>query len=145
MNRTALCIRMLELLSTKRIYKISELAELLDTNPRNIIEYKKELEIAGYYVESISGKYGGYYLDQRNLISPINFTDKERKIFNQGIDYLLSRTEFMDKKEFEIITSKLFSAINQKNSYSDLVIINRFPLAISEKEVMDIYKFVNLS
>ena len=44
MNRTALCIRMLELLSTKKIYKISELAELLETNPRNIIEYKKELE-----------------------------------------------------------------------------------------------------
>ena len=42
MGKAASCIRMLQILNTGRIYKVSELAELLETNPRNIIEYKKE-------------------------------------------------------------------------------------------------------
>lgn len=143
LNRTALCIKMLELLSTKRIYKIAELAELLETNPRNILEYKKELEVAGYYIESIPGKYGGYYLNQNNLIYPINFTDEERKIFNHGIDYVLSRNEFLQKKDFEIVVSKIQTAINQKNNFNELIVINRFPLAMPEIEVMKRYKAVS--
>lgn len=145
MNRTALCIRMLELLSTKRIYKISELTELLETNPRNIIEFKKELEVAGYYVESVSGKYGGYYLDQRNLISPINFSEVEKKVFNYGVDYLLSRNEFLQKKDFEVVVSKIYAAINQKDSFNELIVINRFPLSMPEDQIMDRYKVVKES
>lgn len=145
MNKTALCIRMLELLSTKRIYKISELAELLETNPRNILEYKKELEVASYFIESLSVKYGGYYLNQRNLISPINFSEEEKKVFNYGVDYLLSRNEFLQKKDFEVVVSKIHTAINQKNSYNDLIIINRFPLTMLEEQVMDRYKLVKES
>ena len=39
-SKTTLCIRMLQILNSGRIYKVSELANLLETNPRNIIEYK---------------------------------------------------------------------------------------------------------
>lgn len=145
MNRTALCIKMLELLSSKRIYKVSELAELLETNPRNVLEYKKELEVAGYFIESVSGKYGGYFLNQRNLLSPINFTEEERRIFNNSTNHLLSRKEFLYKKEFELILSKIHSAINQKNHYNDLIIINRFSLVMKEEEIMERYKIVKES
>ena len=43
MNRTAKCIQMLILLKNKNIVSIEELAQKLNTNPRNIREYKKEL------------------------------------------------------------------------------------------------------
>ena len=65
MGKAAMCIRMLQILNTGRIYKISELADLLDTNPRNIIEYKKELEEVAeqenhaFFIETIPGRYGG--------------------------------------------------------------------------------------
>ncbi len=64
MGKAAMCIRMLQILNTGRIYKISELADLLDTNPRNILEYKKELEeVAGetnhsFFIETVPGRYG---------------------------------------------------------------------------------------
>lgn len=41
MNRTARCIRMLMILKSRQTVCTSELAELLETNPRNIREYKK--------------------------------------------------------------------------------------------------------
>ena len=64
MGKSAMCIQMLQILNSGRVYKASELADLLETNPRNIIEYKKELEEAGYYIISIPGKFGGYQLDK---------------------------------------------------------------------------------
>ena len=71
MGKASMCIQMLELLNTGRVYKKSELAELLNTNPRNLIEYKKELEEAGYEIESIPGNYGGYRLLKSNVIPAI--------------------------------------------------------------------------
>ena len=41
MSKTSICIQMLQLLNTGLTLKVSELAEQLETTPRNIIEYKK--------------------------------------------------------------------------------------------------------
>ncbi|MDO4664157.1 MAG: WYL domain-containing protein [Erysipelotrichaceae bacterium] len=71
MNRTANCIQMLILLKNKNIMSIEELAEKLNTNPRNIREYKKELTEAGYTIHSYRGQNGGYQLDHSaRLILP---------------------------------------------------------------------------
>ena len=43
MGKAAMCIQMLQILNTGRVYKISELAEMLETNPRNVVEYKKRI------------------------------------------------------------------------------------------------------
>ena len=53
MGKTANCIMMLQILNVRDIVKISELSEMLETNPRNIIEYRKELEEIGYYIDSV--------------------------------------------------------------------------------------------
>ena len=68
MNRVSLCIQMLLLLNTHKRLSIAELASLLETNPRNIIEFKKELETAGYAINTYIGKYGGYELDKTKII-----------------------------------------------------------------------------
>ena len=43
MEKTAKCIKMLRILNTGRIYKVKELADLLETKERNVIDYKEEL------------------------------------------------------------------------------------------------------
>lgn len=58
MNRAALCIKMLKILKSRDIVSTAELAELLKTNPRNIREFRKELEAAGYHIEEKRGRYG---------------------------------------------------------------------------------------
>lgn len=60
MGKTSNCLKMLQILSSGRVYKGQELADILETNVRNIAEYRTELEMAGYYIEGIPGKYGGY-------------------------------------------------------------------------------------
>ena len=59
MGKSANCIRMLLLLKARGFLTKEELAQLLETNIRNISEYRKELEEAGYRIESTTGKYGG--------------------------------------------------------------------------------------
>ena len=46
MKRCAACIRMLQLLRSRGFMTREELAQELDTNVRNILEYRKELEEA---------------------------------------------------------------------------------------------------
>ena len=57
MKRCAACIRMLQLLRSRGFMTREELARELDTNVRNILEYRKELEEAGYVIEGTTGKY----------------------------------------------------------------------------------------
>lgn len=49
---------MLQILNSGKIYKVSELADLLETNPRNILEHKKELDEisidSGFLVKKLS-------------------------------------------------------------------------------------------
>lgn len=44
-----LCIELLQLLTTKNVRSKNELAEILETNPRNIIEYIKTLQDFEYH------------------------------------------------------------------------------------------------
>ena len=74
MGKAAMCIRMLQVLNKGGVFKISELADILETNPRNILEYKKELEECGYYLLTITGRNGGYQLDRTNLFPTIKYT-----------------------------------------------------------------------
>lgn len=76
MNRTARCIRMLMILKSRESVCTAELSELLDTNPRNIREYKKELEEAGFEIETIRGAGGGYKLAHSAAL-PIPVFDAE--------------------------------------------------------------------
>ncbi len=46
MNRTNLCIRMLQLLKARGKMNTTQLASELEVNPRNIREFKKELVLS---------------------------------------------------------------------------------------------------
>ncbi|MCF0106080.1 MAG: Rrf2 family transcriptional regulator [Holdemanella sp.] len=70
MNRTAKCIEMLVYLSedTENYRKAKDVADYLNTNPRNIREFKRELESAGFGIEEKKGRYGGYRLKDKKLV-----------------------------------------------------------------------------
>ena len=88
MGKTANCLKMLQLLSSGRVYKGQELADILETNVRNIAEYRTELEQAGYFIEGIPGKYGGYHLIADRLIPSVKLTDEEQNALSSGSEYL---------------------------------------------------------
>ena len=136
MGKAAMCIRMLQLMNTGRTFKCSELADILETNQRNIIEYKKELEEAGYYIISIPGKYGGYRLDKSKTIPSLRFTKEEDAALAEGVGYLSSRNDFLYQRNFQSAIAKVYSSFNNVVPEEDVTVLNRFPLAMPMEELM---------
>lgn len=133
-----MCIKMLELLNTGRVFKAQELADILETNVRNIIEYKKELEDAGYFITSIPGKYGGYKLEKSSLVPSIQLLPIEKQIIKNSFNYCLSKKDFVHKNAYIKCMSKIFSNLlieddtniiiskDKVNSKVDFTIIEEF-------------------
>ena len=126
-----MCIRMLQILNTGRVYKVSELAELLDTNPRNILEYKKELnEVAtecGYefFIDTIPGRDGGYQLSGNAVIPATKLTEEERSIFLQSFNYLLSSKSFVEKDNAIKVYAKIMSNMLIADKSLELASVNK--------------------
>ena len=142
MGRTSRCIEMLQMLNSGRIIKISEFAEKFETNPRNIIEYRKELEEAGYTIEIITGKYGGYKLDKTNLIPTIKLLPEQKVVLKEAFDYVLSKKDFVKKDEFIHAFSKVSSAIQLPTSDEQVKVVDHYQISMNEKDVADRYNFI---
>lgn len=143
MGKTSLCIQMLELLNTGRIYKVSELSEILETNSRNIIEYKKELEEAGYYITSVSGKYGGYKLDESYIFPSLKLSNKEKDVILDAYNYILSCNNYLNGIEFQKAFSKIASAINYEGNIKPLINASNFIPMETKKELLNKYILIN--
>lgn len=138
MGKTSICIEMLKMLNTGRTIKISEFANLFETNPRNIIEYRKELEDAGYSIITIPGKYGGYKLEKDDLFPVLKLTNDEKLALNDCFSFILKQQDFTKKKELFSVMGKVCSSYYSSNS-NDVIVIDRFPLAMSEEEIRNRY------
>lgn len=132
MGKTAACIKIIQILSCRDIVSTTELAELLETNPRNIREYMKELEIAGYTVESVKGIYGGYRLDKRELLPAVSLTESEKESLLAGISFLKERSDFMDFSEYQDAMGKLMASFASQKELTPFTMIDRFPLAMDK-------------
>ena len=81
MSKTSQCIKLLRILySRKQPINITELSGELETNPRNIPEYVKELRLIGFDIEPVHGKYGGYVLNRESTFPSLRLNDAEREI-----------------------------------------------------------------
>ncbi len=144
MSKTSLCIQLLQILySRSRIVGIVELADLLETNPRNIPEYVCELKDMGYEIKTVPGRYGGYLLLRQGLFPTIKLTDSERSGLMAGYEYLLSRNDFMEKTGYGKAMAKISAAIMSRDVQQNPMIANRFPLAMPEEELECRYLAIN--
>lgn len=94
MNRTNLCIRMLQLLKARGKMNTTQLAEALEVNPRNIREFKKELVLAGYNVEEVKGRYGGYVLNDQFDLPVYIFSDEQKDALIQSYKFMRTQKDF---------------------------------------------------
>lgn len=131
---------MLQILSSRNIVSINELATMLETNPRNIPEFRKELEVAGYFILSTPGKYGGYSLDKSRAMPSARLTSSEINVIKKASDYLNKRQDFLEKKEFQMAIGKV-TANNSRtaDNEDDTTQINSILLAMEDGELRDRY------
>lgn len=148
MGKAALCIQMLQILNTGRIYKVSELADLLETNPRNIIEYKKELdELANscgysFFIEPIAGRNGGYKLTGNVSIPALRLLMEEKEALLESYNFALSKKDFLKKKELQKAFAKVMSNIDMESKDNNLMSVNRYQLTMNEQDIEERYKFI---
>lgn len=146
MGKASMCIQMLQTLNTGRTFKASELAEILDTPPRNIAWYKEELDEIpgdrGFFVESIPGRYGGYRLRGDVCLPALKLLPDEKDALKEAFNYVYSKKDFVKKKELARAFAKVLSNVEITDKENDLLVVDHYQLAMSEENIRERYEFV---
>ncbi|MBQ0066346.1 MAG: WYL domain-containing protein [Firmicutes bacterium] len=133
MSKTSSCIKMLMLLNARGVMNSSELAEALEINKRNIREYRAEIEKAGFYIQEIKGRYGGYSLMQQHILPSPVLTDDEKQALIDGRQYLTSRKDVVDINHYNDAIDKVLNTSYDKNRHDTFFVANGSS-RISKKE-----------
>ncbi len=107
MSKIANMLNMLQILKDKEIHSISSLAKNLEVSERMIRQYKLELEQAGIYLKSFTGKYGGYQLDENSNFLKIKDEVKEKM-------YIVMKKAIFNKNKVKIKYASVNSGITQR-------------------------------
>ena len=143
MGKGALCVKMLQLLNTGRIYSVSELAGDLEISPRNVIEYRRELELLdGCMVETVRGRYGGYRLNGNATIPAIRLTAEEKATLIESYKYLYACKEMTDKKALDLTYAKIMSNLDIENKELDLLSVSKTNVYKNNENIKKWYKVI---
>ena len=142
MNRSALVIKMLNYLyanGRKKPVSREDLAEVLETNVRNIVEFKKELEVAGYLIESVRGKDGGYILNEKGVFPSLALSEEEKQSVEKALAYLKKQSNFDEVSTFEKAMDKLRAHIPQTSVQNTTFYLeeSRKRLNVEERKMLD--------
>ena len=140
MNRTSLAIQMLRILKARPVTKKQELAELLETNPRNIIELKRELETAGYNIEVTSGPNGGYRLVEEGMLATPDLTKEESEALQEVLLYLKSNRVTL-RKDAESALEKVL-AVSLKEGSGENIVSSGTRLAMPLSQLQSVYETI---
>ena len=102
MSKIANMLNMLQILKDKQIHSIKSLASEIEVSERMIRQYKLELEEAGIYLKSYTGKYGGYQIYENN-----NFLKLENEV-NEKI-YIVMKKAIANKNKVRIVYNSVNS------------------------------------
>jgi predicted DNA-binding transcriptional regulator YafY len=133
---------MMQLLCHHDQIQIMEIANQLEVTPRQVRRYKDELELAGIYVESTTGRYGGYKLKQNDCHRIDFFISGENRFFDFNdwnelpIDNL---SELMDFARLYHIHEEFRHYIKSRISKHELRVYMMLMKAIDETKKIHIH------
>lgn len=83
MSKVANMLNMVEYLQDGKVHSIADISSKLEVKPRMIRQYKIELEQAGIYITSTTGKYGGYQLEKEKNHIDVGLTNRDITILEK--------------------------------------------------------------
>lgn len=107
MSKIANMLNMLQILKDKKIHSLASLAEDLEVSERMIRQYKTELEQAGIYLKSYTGKYGGYQLYENSNFLKIENEVKEKM-------YIIMREAISKRNKIKIKYESVNSGLTER-------------------------------
>lgn len=107
MSKISNMLNMIQILKDKKVHSIQSLSEDLEVSERMIRQYKLELEEAGIYIDSITGKYGGYKIEDDNKFFELNDIIKEKM-------YIIMKKAIKEKNKVQIVYKSINSGITKR-------------------------------
>lgn len=109
MSRISNALNMYFLLQVRNMMKVEEIARELEVSSRMVKKYKSDLEMAGIYIDSKLGRYGGYYLENKKSLDGLHFTEEEVSALKMAKETLKSG-KYHYAPKFEIMVSKILNS-----------------------------------
>ena len=107
MSKISNMLNMIQILKDKKVHSIQSLSEDLEVSERMIRQYKLELEEAGIYIDSITGKYGGYKIEDDNKFFELNDIIKEKM-------YIIMKKAIKNQNKVQIVYKSINSGITKR-------------------------------
>lgn len=117
MGKIGAALNMVMLLQNNGKMKIEEIARALEVSNRQVQEYKSELEQAGIFINSQSGKYGGYSIAPGSRYLSIPVRDMDLSILDRVSDFL-TKSNNMYSDEYKNSINRIKSNF-KKREYID--------------------------
>ena len=117
MGKIGAALNMVMLLQNHGKMKIEEIARELEVSNRQVQEYKSELEQAGIFINSQSGKYGGYSIAPGSRYLSIPVRDMDLSILDRVSDFL-TKSNNMYSDEYKNSINRIKSNF-KKREYID--------------------------
>ncbi|MDO4466037.1 MAG: WYL domain-containing protein [Bacillota bacterium] len=133
MSKTSSCIKMLMLLNARGTMNSNELATALETNKRNIREYRTEIEKSGFYIQETKGRYGGYSLMDKHILPSPVLSDEEKQALIDSRTFLSSRHDIVNMKHYNDAIDKVLNTSYDKKRH-DTFFVSSDATRISQKE-----------
>ena len=121
MSKVSMMFKIVSMLQTRYIISAKELANILETSPRNVKSYIESLRMAGVPIEGLSGKTGGYFLNEVYALPPPKLDEAEYSALLLAEDFLLKKNGFIYENEIKTAFSKIKSAQGEIMGNSDLI------------------------
>lgn len=123
MSKITNALLMMKLLSNGRVYSVKELSEELGVTERMVRNYKEQLEMSGYIIESFKGLGGGYFINKNNFMN-INFFNKYDLEVLDRIENEVIINDNELNKDFTELNKKLHSIYNSNKVLSEYKDVN---------------------
>lgn len=107
MSKISNMLNMLRILKDGKIHSITSLSQALEVSKRMIRQYKLELEQAGIYLKSYTGKYGGYKLNENSDFLRTDNEVKEKM-------YIVMKEAIANKNKVKIKYKSVNSRITER-------------------------------
>ena len=121
MSKVSMMFKIVSLLQTRYIISASELAQILDTSTRNIKAYIESLRMSGVPIEGLSGKTGGYFLNEVYALSPPKLDEIEYSALLLAEEFLIKKNGFIYENEIKTAFAKIKSGQGEIMGESDLI------------------------
>lgn len=148
MSQVGNAIKMYILLQSRGKMKLSEIAIALEVDERQVRRYRDCLEHASINIDADRGKYGGYKLQNDNLMLGLNISKQEQYSL-QLVERYLTDSKNIAAKDISSILSKINSICNKKeNEQIDFAnhmakeTISNIDLGTERKKFLDIHAAV---